>query len=243
MTNEVQSILNTSTDSVASANFIALHEKINANEERLNDINEQTKKKFQIIKENINQIRKKIEEERANSENYTQQKNNCIKSLEEKLADRFNEEQEIRQEIERKFNSLIDEKFISLKIEISKESRNRYQCIENLKTYLENDFPKLQGMVKIEQEERENNDMTLNKKILEEINRLQNDISENNAFYDIGVESEFNAVIYNSLYLHLVSKFSFASSKYINNIYCCANFLYFVVQLFRMSLCKFSYIY
>ena len=34
-------------------------------------------------------------------------------------------------------------------------------------------------MVKIEQEERENNDMTLNKKIIEEITRLQNDISEN----------------------------------------------------------------
>ena len=61
MSNDPQSILNASTDSVASANFIALHEKINANEERLNDINEQTKKKFQIIKENINQIRKKIE--------------------------------------------------------------------------------------------------------------------------------------------------------------------------------------
>ena len=59
MSNEAQSMLNASTDSVASANFITLHEKINANEERLNDINEQTKKKFQIIKENINQIRKK----------------------------------------------------------------------------------------------------------------------------------------------------------------------------------------
>ena len=34
-------------------------------------------------------------------------------------------------------------------------------------------------MVKIEQEERENNDISLNKKIIEEINRLQNDISEN----------------------------------------------------------------
>ena len=31
--------------------------------------------------------------------------------------------------------------------------------------------------------------------------------------------------------------------KYSNNIYCCANFLYFVVQLFRMSLCMFSYIH
>ena len=137
MSAEEQTALNASTDSVASANFIALHEKINSSEERLNDINEQTKKKFQIIKENISQIRKRIEEERAISDNYTQMKNNSIKSLEEKINDRFNEEQEIRQEIERKFNSLIDEKFIALKIEISKESRNRYECIENLKTYLE----------------------------------------------------------------------------------------------------------
>ena len=59
MSGEGQSVLNASTDSVASANFIALHEKINSTEERLNDINEQTKKKFQIIKENISQIRKK----------------------------------------------------------------------------------------------------------------------------------------------------------------------------------------
>ena len=44
MSNEPQSVLNASTDSVASANFIALHEKISANEERLNDINEQIKK-------------------------------------------------------------------------------------------------------------------------------------------------------------------------------------------------------
>ena len=127
-------------------------------------------KKFQIINENIAQIRKKIEEKRPNSENYTQMKNNCIKSLEEKITERFNEEQEIRQEIESKFNSLIDEKFIALKIEISKESRNRYQCIENLKIYLENEFPKLQGMVKIEQGDRENNDISLNKKIIEENN-------------------------------------------------------------------------
>ena len=173
------SVLNASSDSVASANFLALHEKINATEERLTDINEQTKKKFQIIKENILKIKSQIEEERSKSENYTMEKNNYIKSLEEKITDRFTEEQEIRQEIERKFCSLIDEKFIALRIEISKESRNRYQCIENLKTYLENDFPKLQGLVKLELEDRENNDISLNKKILEEVNRLQSLTNDN----------------------------------------------------------------
>lgn len=64
-------------------------------------------------------------------------KNHYVKVLESKINERFNQEAEIRKEIERRFQSLIDDKFNSLKIEISKESRNRYESIENLKTYLE----------------------------------------------------------------------------------------------------------
>lgn len=105
--------------------------------------------------------------------------------LENKINERFNQESELRKEIERRFTVLIDDKFNSLKIEISKESRNRYECIENLKTYLEviydiyaycylqNDFPKLQGLVKFEEGEREQNDEAISKKLLEEINKLQ----------------------------------------------------------------------
>ncbi len=33
--------------------------------------------------------------------------------------------------------TIIDDKFNALKVEVSKESMNRYECIENLKTYLE----------------------------------------------------------------------------------------------------------
>ena len=64
-------------------------------------------------------------------------KNHYVKVLEGKINDRFNQEADIRKEIERRFVSIIDDKFNSLKIEISKESRNRYESIENLKTYLE----------------------------------------------------------------------------------------------------------
>ena len=71
-------LLNNSNDSVASANFIALHEKINQTEETLNEINEQTKKKFQIVKENIIKIRNLIENERAKAENNTLIKINYI---------------------------------------------------------------------------------------------------------------------------------------------------------------------
>ena len=42
-----------SPDSDKASNFEALHEKISGTEERLNDINDQTQKKFQIVKENV----------------------------------------------------------------------------------------------------------------------------------------------------------------------------------------------
>jgi hypothetical protein len=60
-----------------------------------------------------------------------------MKILECKIFDRFQQESDLRKEIERKFSMLIDDKYNSLKMEISKESRNRYESIENLKNYLE----------------------------------------------------------------------------------------------------------
>ena len=60
-----------------------------------------------------------------------------MKILESKIYDRFQQESELRKEIERKFTMLIDDKYNTLKMEISKESRNRYESIEALKNYLE----------------------------------------------------------------------------------------------------------
>ena len=130
-------LLQSSIDGEKATNFEALHEKITGTEERLNDINEQTQKKFQIVKDNINKIQKQIEDERAKFDSYNEAKNNYVKVLENKINERLNQESDLRKEIERRFSILIDDKFNALKIEISKESRNRYECIENLKTYLE----------------------------------------------------------------------------------------------------------
>jgi hypothetical protein len=63
-----------------------------------------------------------------------------MKILETKIFDRFQQESELRKEIEKRFSMLIDDKYNSLKMEISKESRNRYESIENLKNYLEVSF-------------------------------------------------------------------------------------------------------
>ena len=64
--------------------------------------------------------------------------------------------------------TIIEDKFSVLKNEISRESRNRYESIENLKTYLENDIPKLNETIKLEQDNREENDDVLLNKTNEE---------------------------------------------------------------------------
>ncbi len=85
----------------------------------------------------MNKIQKQIDDERQKSEAQIEAKNQHIKILENKIYDRFTQEAEIRKDIERRFSNLIDDKFNALKIEISKESRNRYESIESLKSYLE----------------------------------------------------------------------------------------------------------
>ena len=45
--------------------------------------------------------------------------------------------------MEKRLLGIIEDRFSTLKTDVSKESRNRYESIEHLKSCLENDFPKL----------------------------------------------------------------------------------------------------
>jgi glutamyl-tRNA reductase len=45
--------------------------------------------------------------------------------------------------MEKRLLGIVEDRFASLKGDVSKESRNRYESIEHLKSCLENDFPKL----------------------------------------------------------------------------------------------------
>jgi len=98
-------------------------------------------------------------------------KNHYIKLLEQKIFERFNQEALIREEMSKKLFAVIDDRFNTLKNEISKESRNRYESIENLKSYLENDVPQLNEMIKSEQEKRLEGDEIISRKITEDIQR------------------------------------------------------------------------
>jgi hypothetical protein len=151
-----------------------LHQRVNDVQERLSEVNDQTNKKFSVVKENIAKIQKQIEDEKQKTDSLLESKNHYIKVLENKIFERFDQEAQIRKEIEKKLFALIEDRFNGLKIEISKESRNRYESIENLKNYLENDIPKLQGLLKFEQSEREENDTNILKKTNDEVQAVQN---------------------------------------------------------------------
>ena len=101
-------------------------------------------------------IGKQITDENQKNESLLESKNHYIKLLEQKIDERFNQEAQIRQEIGNKLLTIIDDKFNALKNEISKESGNRFECIENLKSYLENDVPKLNEMLNNEKIKRYN---------------------------------------------------------------------------------------
>ena len=126
----------------------------------------------------INLIGKQIEEENEKAANFLEKKNTYIKTLEQKIDERFTQEAQIREEMGAKLLNIIEDKFSSLKNEISKESANRFECIENLKSYLENDVPKLNEMLNNEKIKREEGDDNLDKKVTEEIMQVQGTISE-----------------------------------------------------------------
>ncbi len=118
-------------------------------------------------------IGKQIEEENEKAENFLEKKNQCIQHLEQLIDNRFNKEAQIREEIGNKLFTIIDDKFNALKTEISKESGNRFNEIENLKSYLENDVPKLNEMLNNEKIKREEGDDTIDKKTTDEIMQVQ----------------------------------------------------------------------
>ena len=132
--------------------------------DRLDEVKAQTSSKFAIVRDNINMIRKQLEEEKDKGAIIVEKENNFIKLLEQKIDERFAQESQILEDIGNKLSNMIFEKFNALKIEISKESANRYECIENLKTYLENDLPKLNEMLKFEKNKREEEDEIIDKK-------------------------------------------------------------------------------
>ena len=77
------------------------------------------------------------------------------------MAQKFSLERQADLEMEKRLNSVITERFQSLRTELAKESKQRFDILENLKNCLENDFPKLNEEIKLEIYQRDQQDLVV----------------------------------------------------------------------------------
>jgi hypothetical protein len=106
---------------------------------------------------------------------------NYIKNLEKKIIERFDDERAKREEEESRIFNIINHRFKVLLNEISNESRNRIDSVENLKMYLDSqnkDNPDLNVNLIKEKNIRYDNDNEINEKINQEINKMENIIQK-----------------------------------------------------------------
>jgi hypothetical protein len=84
------------------------------------------------------------------------------------------QESQARKEAEDQLIQMIEDKFKRiLTNEVSKESRIRYEQVEQLKSCLENDFPKVQDILKQEKEQREQSDLIVREKAEEQVGQIE----------------------------------------------------------------------
>ena len=130
------------------------------------DINELTEK--ELLEDNSFISKMMLIEKSKNTEN--------IVEILEKIVKRTK-----REEIEYKIFSLINNKFNSLLNEVNSESFSRYNCVENLKIYIDSqnkDNPDIKQALNNEKNKRIDNDNEINEYINKEFFNMQNMINE-----------------------------------------------------------------
>jgi hypothetical protein len=146
-------------------------------EDKINETNDITFKSFTQTKEQLSNLIKLIEEEKQQFEIQYENRMKFISNLENKIMQKFNNENLERQNMEQRLYNQIDDRFNILKNELAKEERNRNESIENFKFYLETEVPKIVEQMKNEQSDREEGDNTLNKMIDDEFMKLNSLVS------------------------------------------------------------------
>ena len=81
-----------------------------------------------------------------------------LRKMEEKIFEKFDFELQSKKDVEIRVSQYLEEKFNLIKTELQRESRTRYENIENLEFYFEKELPKIQESFKQEQNERDESD-------------------------------------------------------------------------------------
>merc|ERR1711957_1161571 len=133
------------SEKLSKVSNVIENEKVNKYEQYENKVMslyssiEETKdlnnKKFNDVKEQILVIQKTLDEESSKRE--------------EKIFEKFDYELNCKKEIEIKISGHLEDKFNIIKSDLQKESKTRYDSIENLEYYFEKELPKIQEAFKV----------------------------------------------------------------------------------------------
>lgn len=132
---------------------------------------ENNNKKFNDVKEQVLLIQKTCEEESQKRETAHSEFMEYMKKMEEKIFEKFEFELNSKRDIEISTSQYLEEKFNVIKSDLQKESKTRYDSIENLEFYFEKELPKVQEAFKGTQAEREENDTNNLMRLNEEVQK------------------------------------------------------------------------
>lgn len=129
-------------------------------------------KKFNDLKDQILIIQKTLDDESSRRDMSHNEFMDFLKKMEEKIFEKFDFELSSKKELEGKVSKYLEEKFSLIKVELQKESKQRFESIENLEFYFEKELPKIQEGFKQEQTERDEYDNNNVLRLNEESQRI-----------------------------------------------------------------------
>lgn len=153
--------------------FDSLHTKMHDVETRLTVSQENMTKDCAALKESLVQFQRDFDEERLNREALNDARANELTTMDTRLEQALEAEQQARRDAEAKVLRNFDEKTSVLREEIAREGRTRVEAETALRRYVDVDIPKLYESLREEAQSRESMEDRIVRRASEEITRLQ----------------------------------------------------------------------
>ena len=141
-------------------------------DDKVTDWHHSDQKRFVLLQERLAASVSYVETYRQEREYEESAFTSELSSLEARIAQNFADERQADLEMEKRLSNLMNDRFAQLRSQVAEESKTRYDTLENLKSCLENDFPKLNDEIKLEVMHREQGDLQVQTRITEEQDRV-----------------------------------------------------------------------
>ncbi|CAI2377527.1 unnamed protein product [Moneuplotes crassus] len=139
-------------------------------------------KTFEIVEGQLQKLEGYVDEDIAEKEHIDQEYTKQLSEAVEIVNLRFEQESQSRAAFEKKFKTIVNQKFELLKSDLLKESQARNASLMNLEQSIESDFSKIESEIKETAENAEQTDQELNKifddlidRVTEENEHLKNE--------------------------------------------------------------------